>query len=66
GYYQVRMTLVQAYRGNGQLPEAIKLCRQLATSSHPQVQAWAQKLLPELRHPSSLSSSSLANAIAEW
>ncbi|MEO0758739.1 MAG: tetratricopeptide repeat protein [Cyanobacteria bacterium J06648_16] len=56
-YYQVKMGLVRAYRGNGQLPEAIKLCRQLATSSHPKVQQWAQEMLPELRNPASLSSS---------
>ncbi|MEM6350505.1 MAG: tetratricopeptide repeat protein [Cyanobacteria bacterium P01_D01_bin.14] len=67
-YYQVKMGLVRAYRGNGQLPEAIKLCRQLATSSHPKVQQWAQEMLPELRNPASLSSSEplvVPQAVAE-
>ncbi|MEM8806351.1 MAG: tetratricopeptide repeat protein [Cyanobacteria bacterium P01_G01_bin.38] len=60
-YYQARMWLIRAYRESGQFPQAIKLCRQLATSSHPQVQPWAQKILPELRNPSSVSS---AGAVA--
>ncbi len=64
-YYQVKMNLVKAYRGDGQLPKAIKLCRQLSTSSHPQVQQWAQKMLPELRNPASLSSSEAVRPVQQ-
>ncbi|MEO1400561.1 MAG: hypothetical protein AAFV72_04820 [Cyanobacteria bacterium J06635_1] len=60
-YYQARMWLIRAYKESGQFPQAIKLCRQLATSSHPQVRQWAQKILPELRNPASVSS---AGAVA--
>jgi tetratricopeptide (TPR) repeat protein len=55
-YYHAKMWLVRAYRGNGQLPQAIVICRQLATSSHPEVQVWANKKLVQLRHPASMSS----------
>lgn len=55
-YYQARMWLVRAYKDSGQLPQAIKLCRQLATSSHPQVQRWAKHTLSNLRAPASVSS----------
>jgi uncharacterized Tic20 family protein len=55
-YYQAKMWLIRAYRGSGQLPQAIVLCRQLATSSHPEVQTWANKKLVQLRHPASMSS----------
>ena len=50
-YYSANIWLVRAYKESGQLPAAIKLCRQLATSSHPKVQVWAQQALPVLRQP---------------
>ena len=50
-YYSANVWLVRAYKESGQLPAAIKLCRQLATSSHPKVQTWAQQVLPVLRQP---------------
>ncbi|NEP54899.1 MAG: hypothetical protein F6K65_41395 [Moorea sp. SIO3C2] len=37
-YYSANVWLVKAYRASGQFPAAIRLCRQLATSSHPEVQ----------------------------
>ena len=54
-YYSANIWLVRAYKESGQIPAAIKLCRQLATSSHPKVQAWAQQALPVLRQPASVS-----------
>lgn len=54
-YYTANIWLVRAYKENGQLPQAIRLCRQLATSSHPRVQTWAQQALPVLRQPGSVS-----------
>lgn len=54
-YYSANIWLVRAYKESGQLPAAIKLCRQLATSSHPRVQVWAQQALPVLRQPSNVS-----------
>ncbi|ESA37530.1 hypothetical protein N836_36530 [Leptolyngbya sp. Heron Island J] len=56
-YYSANIWLVRAYKESGQLPAAIKLCRQLATSSHPRVQVWAQQALPVLRQPSNVSGS---------
>ncbi|MBE9065341.1 hypothetical protein IQ260_01600 [Leptolyngbya cf. ectocarpi LEGE 11479] len=50
-YYSANIWLVRAYKESGQLPAAIRLCRQLATSSHPKVQVWAQQALPILRQP---------------
>ncbi|MEM7064018.1 MAG: hypothetical protein AAF572_12750 [Cyanobacteria bacterium P01_B01_bin.77] len=50
-YYSANIWLVRAYKENGQLPAAIRLCRQLATSSHPKVQVWARQALPILRQP---------------
>ncbi|EKV02531.1 hypothetical protein Lepto7375DRAFT_4768 [Leptolyngbya sp. PCC 7375] len=55
-YYSANIWLVRAYKESGQLPQAIRLCRQLATSSHPRVQVWAQQALPVLRQPSNISS----------
>ncbi|MBX2864988.1 MAG: hypothetical protein KTR27_15660 [Leptolyngbyaceae cyanobacterium MAG.088] len=55
-YYSANIWLVRAYKESGQLPQAIKLCRQLATSSHPKVQVWAQQALPVLRQPANVSS----------
>lgn len=54
-YYSANIWLVRAYKESGQLPAAIRLCRQLATSSHPKVQVWAQQALPVLRQPSSVT-----------
>lgn len=54
-YYSANIWLVRAYKESGQLPAAIRLCRQLATSSHPRVQVWAQQALPVLRQPSNVS-----------
>lgn len=54
-YYSANIWLVRAYKESGQLPAAIRLCRQLATSSHPKVRAWAQQALPVLRQPASAS-----------
>ncbi|MEM1255677.1 MAG: hypothetical protein AAGI69_24835 [Cyanobacteria bacterium P01_H01_bin.21] len=54
-YYSANIWLVRAYKESGQLPAAIRLCRQLATSSHPKVQVWAQQALPVLRQPTSAS-----------
>ena len=56
-YYSANIWLVRAYKESGQLPAAIRLCRQLATSSHPRVQVWAQQALPILRQPSNVSGS---------
>lgn len=50
-YYSANIWLVRAYKESGQLPAAIRLCRQLATSSHPKVKVWAQQALPILRQP---------------
>jgi Zn-dependent protease with chaperone function len=47
-FFQAQMWLVRAYWENSQPEAAIALCQQMATSSHPQVQAWAQKTLPSL------------------
>ncbi len=55
-YYSANIWLVRAYKESGQLPAAIRLCRQLATSSHPKVQVWAQQALPVLRQPANVSS----------
>ncbi|MBT9313329.1 hypothetical protein [Leptothoe kymatousa] len=52
-YYSANIWLVRAYKESGQLSAAIRLCRQLATSSHPKVQVWAQQALPVLRQPAS-------------
>ncbi len=54
-YYSANIWLVRAYKESGQLPAAIRLCRQLATSSHPRVQIWAQQALPVLRQPVNVS-----------
>lgn len=54
-YYSANIWLVRAYKESGQLPAAIRLCRQLATSSHPRVQIWAQQALPVLRQPANVS-----------
>ena len=48
-YFQGQMWLVRAYQQNGQLPQAIALCQQMGASPYPQVQAWAQRVLPQLR-----------------
>lgn len=44
-YIQAQMWLVRAYYENGQTPQAIALCEQLATCASPQVQTWAHKNL---------------------
>lgn len=50
-FFQAQMWLVKAYVEVGQPERAIALCRRLANSSPPQVQAWAQQTLPLLSTP---------------
>jgi len=40
-YLQARMELVRAHHGNGELPRALALCRELAASPHPDAANWA-------------------------
>jgi Zn-dependent protease with chaperone function len=47
-FFQAQMYLVRAYQENGQLPQAIALCREMAASEYGQVREWAQSLLPTL------------------
>jgi Zn-dependent protease with chaperone function len=47
-YFQAQMWLVRAYYDGGQPDRAIALCQQLSTDAPPQVQSWAQNLLPTL------------------
>ena len=47
-FFQAQMYLVRAYQENGQLPQAIALCREMAASEYGQVREWAQRLLPSL------------------
>ncbi|AFY34842.1 DUF3137 domain-containing protein [Calothrix sp. PCC 7507] len=54
-YSQAQIWLVKAYKGNGQLEDAIALCQQLTTSEQEVVQIWAKQfistLLPEQTAP---------------
>jgi tetratricopeptide (TPR) repeat protein len=54
-YSQAQIWLVKAYKGNGQLEDAIALCQQLTTSEQNVVQIWAKQfistLLPEHTAP---------------
>jgi len=54
-YSQAQIWLVKAYKGNGQLEDAIALCQQLTTSEQEVVQIWAKQfistLLPEHTAP---------------
>ncbi len=45
---QAQMTLVKAYRQNGQIEKAIALCEQLTREGDLQVQDWAKQALPAL------------------
>ena len=47
-YLHAQMGLVKAYHCIGEHEQARVLCQQLAASKHPQVQAWAQRVLPSL------------------
>jgi tetratricopeptide (TPR) repeat protein len=47
-YSQTQMWLAKAYKGNGQLDEAIALSRQLTTSENQVAQIWAQQFLQSL------------------
>ncbi|MDX2230061.1 MAG: M48 family metalloprotease [Leptolyngbyaceae cyanobacterium bins.349] len=47
--FQTQMWLVRAYQENGQGQQAIALCNQMAASPYPQVQTWAQRILPRLQ-----------------
>jgi len=42
---QAQMWLAKAYKGNGQMPQAIALCKQLCFHEREYVQAWAQQFL---------------------
>jgi len=48
-YVQAQIWLVSAYKKTGRADKAIAICEQLATSSDPQLQKWAQKSLITLR-----------------
>lgn len=50
-YFQAQMYLVKAYQDNDQVPQAIALCRKMTACSQPQVQAWAERILPSLSPP---------------
>jgi outer membrane protein assembly factor BamD (BamD/ComL family) len=45
---QAQILLVKAYKGNGQLDEAIALCHTLATSNKQMVQVWAKQFIDTL------------------
>jgi outer membrane protein assembly factor BamD (BamD/ComL family)/uncharacterized Tic20 family protein len=47
-YAQAQTWLVKAYKGNGQIEEAIALCKQLTTSENQVAQIWAQQFLQSL------------------
>jgi uncharacterized Tic20 family protein/DNA-binding SARP family transcriptional activator len=47
-YAQAQTWLVKAYKGNGQLEEAIALCKQLTSSENQVAQIWAQQFLQSL------------------
>jgi Zn-dependent protease with chaperone function len=46
---QGKMALVQAYRGNEQIEDAIALCQELNAHPDPMVQNWAQQALGSLK-----------------
>ncbi len=45
GYVQAQMSLIKAYRGDGQIPAAIALAEQLANHPDLQTQEWAKQVL---------------------
>ncbi|MBO9997909.1 MAG: DUF3137 domain-containing protein [Cyanobacteria bacterium SID2] len=47
-YWQAQTLLAQAYRGSGQMDEAVDLCEQLASQSNPETQQWAQQFLASI------------------
>lgn len=47
-YFQAQMWLVKAYQETGQTSRAIALCRHMGMNTPPQVQDWAQRVLPML------------------
>lgn len=47
-YSQAQMWLCKAYKGNGQLEEAIALCRQLSTSENQVARIWGEQFLQSL------------------
>lgn len=48
-HVQAQMYLIMAHQGCGQLEQALMLCRPLLSSPLPQVQEWAQQVLPQLQ-----------------
>lgn len=48
-HVQAQMYLIMAHQGCGQLEQALMLCRPLLASPLPQVQEWAQQVLPQLQ-----------------
>ncbi len=66
-YLQGKMGLAKAYYCLGKQEEARILCQQLAENNHPQVQAWAQRILASLYSNSSVtpSTQSQANPVVE-
>lgn len=47
-FFQAQMYLVKAYQDQGQIDQAIALCRQMTQAEHPQVCAWAERVLPTI------------------
>lgn len=47
-FFQAQMWLVRAYKEVGDRAQAVAVCQQLANSDFPQVQQWANKVLPQL------------------
>jgi Zn-dependent protease with chaperone function len=47
-FFQAQMYLVKAYQDQGQIDQAIALCRQMIQAEHPQVRAWAERILPTI------------------
>jgi Zn-dependent protease with chaperone function len=65
-YPQAQTLLVKAYKGNGQMDEAIALCQQLVNHEKPFIHIWArqflQTLAPDLVIPPASSSTDASSA----
>ena len=48
-HIQAQMYLIMAHQGCGQIEQALMLCQPLRKSPLPQVQEWAQQVLPKLQ-----------------
>ncbi|NJM64741.1 MAG: M48 family metalloprotease [Acaryochloris sp. RU_4_1] len=48
-HVQAHMYLIMAHQGCGQIEQALMLCQPLASNPLPQVQAWANQVLPQLQ-----------------